>query len=142
MHVSSTRIGEVLHLSASQCGSVLQLIDSVNHGLPLAALHRIVRAVAPRNIRYRDLLVSRASYARRMQSKRLSRAESERVVRVASVWLFALEIWRDEAKARQFLHQPHPLLGGRVPATLAIEGSLGAQAVEEVLGGLRHGTAA
>jgi putative toxin-antitoxin system antitoxin component (TIGR02293 family) len=64
--------------------------------------------------------------------------QEERLTRVTT---FALDVWRSPEAARRFLTQPHMLLRGCVPRELAIESGAGARRVEEILGGLKYGTA-
>jgi putative toxin-antitoxin system antitoxin component (TIGR02293 family) len=104
-------------------------------------LNRISRQIAPgdRNFRYR--IVPRSSLARRQQSNRLSGDEGARLARLASIWAFALEVWKDEVDARDFLFGRHVLLEDRRPVDVVLESELGAELVRDILGGLIYGTA-
>jgi uncharacterized protein (DUF2384 family) len=50
--------------------------------------------------------------------------------------------FRDPGKAQRFLTSEHPLLGGQRPLYLAQASTARAQAVEDVLGRLKYGSAA
>ena len=79
---------------------------------------------------------------RRKKGEALSRAESERLARIARVWSMARGVYKDDELTRTFLSRPHQLLEGRVPLEVAIENEYGAEAVIEVLGRLKYGSAA
>ena len=91
----------------------------------------------------RNRIVPKATLMRRQRTpgRRLSSEESGRVARLARLWAFALDVWSSPEAARRFLSEPHPLLRNRVPRELAIETEIGARAVENILGGLKYGTA-
>jgi uncharacterized protein (DUF2384 family) len=66
-----------------------------------------------------------------------SEDQTRRFDRVLAV---AAEVWRDAARARDWLTRPHMLLGGRTPLAMAVtEG--GAVRVEQILRNLQHGSA-
>ena len=141
MSVPATEIAAVLGLVGPRAvQGQLDLARVVEEGLPVDAVDRVCRLVAPGDMAFRDSLVARATLARRKRQASLTLAEGERVERVARLWAYALRLFGDEAEARQFLTGPHMLLRGRRPIDLA-RTEAGAHAVEQVLGGLEHGTA-
>jgi putative toxin-antitoxin system antitoxin component (TIGR02293 family) len=71
---------------------------------------------------------------RRKDKQPLTTDESDRLARVAKVFAFALEIFRDEAKVRRFLDSPHPMLDDKAPLEIALATGLGADAVINLLG--------
>jgi putative toxin-antitoxin system antitoxin component (TIGR02293 family) len=119
----------------------LDLADAVGKGLPVRALDRLSAAVAPGDTAMRYRIVPKATLMRRAARGRLSAEESDRVARLARVWAFALDVWGSPEAARRFLAGPHMLLRGHEPWELAIESEIGARAVENLLGGLKYGTA-
>lgn len=125
-------------------GRPLALAERVAAGLPLVALDRLVRAVAPGEEALRYAFVPKATLARRARAKpaRLSPEESARLARVARVYALAREAWGSEAEARDFLRRRHPMLEDRTPLDVALETDIGARIVERILGRLAHGTAA
>jgi putative toxin-antitoxin system antitoxin component (TIGR02293 family) len=74
--------------------------------------------------------------------ERLTTQESSRVERVARVWALAVKVWKSDESARAFLWREHPLLDLRRPIDVVMANDLGAKLVEDILGRLRHGTAA
>lgn len=122
--------------------SPLRLIRKIQEGLPVAALDRIAKQIAPEDPNFRHRIVPRSSLARRRQRYgRLSPEEGSRLARLANIWSFAVEVWKSEEDARQFLFGRHMLLEDRRPIDVAIESELGAELVKTMLGGLLYGTA-
>jgi putative toxin-antitoxin system antitoxin component (TIGR02293 family) len=69
---------------------------------------------------------------------RLSRAESERLARLAGLSGLAEFVWGSAALAQQFLGAPHPQLESRTPLEAA-ESEIGARQVERLLWSIEHG---
>jgi len=143
---------EVLGLRARSRGpmSLLGLAAEVDKGLPLSALERVVRQVAPDDSAFAFRLVPRATLARRRKaagsasdrSSRLSPDEGARVARLAEIWALAREVWGSDEEARAFLFRPHPMLDGRRPVDVVLANEFGRPLVEGILGGLQYGSAA
>ena len=140
-------ISEVLGIGAS---GPLPLMSAVGNGLPLTSLDRVVRSVAPGDIKFVHRIVPRATLARRRKALataqgqaegRLSAEEGTRLVRLASVWAMALEVWGGDDAARRFMFDAHPLLGERRPIDIVLESDLGRPVVEGILGRLQYGSA-
>ncbi len=103
--------------------------------------------IAPADRGFKYNLVSKATYARRrLQAGAgqalMSKDESERLARLARIWILACEVWGGEDAARRFLHDPHALLDGKTPLAVVLDGEMGGRLVEEVLGRLAYGSAA
>jgi len=139
--IDSQRIAEVMGGPEVLGGIVTSLstLESVVHaGLPRAALKRVVeRALSERRERRRLLyaIVPESTYKRRPV---LSPEASERTERLARIVATAEYVWGDPELARRFLHEPHPMLEGRSPVSVALT-ELGARRVEDLLWGLFHG---
>ncbi len=125
--------------------SMLDLADEVAKGLPVSALDHVVRSVAPQDRAFAFRIVPRATLARRRaagaKSARLSTDESAKVARLAEVWAFARDVWKSDEEAREFLFRGHMLLEGRRPVDVVLDSELGRPLVEDILGGLKYGTA-
>jgi putative toxin-antitoxin system antitoxin component (TIGR02293 family) len=140
-------VSEVLGIRIS---GPLPLMAAVAQGLPLTALDRVVRCVAPADNGFAFRIIPRATLARRRRSfaaardradGRLSAEEGTRLARLASVWAMALDVWGDAEAARRFLFEPHPLLHDRRPVDVVLENELGRPVVEGILGRLKYGSA-
>jgi putative toxin-antitoxin system antitoxin component (TIGR02293 family) len=130
-----------------EAASALELMAAVEGGLPLRSLDVLAKSVAPEDKQFVYSFVPRATLARRRiehthRKLKLSAAESTRVARFASVWVKALDVWKDPAAARRFMFEGHPLLNGRRPADVVIANELGRPLVEGILGRLKYGSAA
>lgn len=119
------------------------LITRIEDGLPVDALERIARLLAPSDGQFKYRLVPKATYERRKRGTvRLSSEEGMRVARLARVWNLAVEVWGSEDESREFLFRPHAMLEDRRPVDVVIQSEFGAEMVVDILGGLRYGTAA
>jgi putative toxin-antitoxin system antitoxin component (TIGR02293 family) len=139
--IDSQRIAEVMggpEVLGSTVRSLSTLESLVRLGLPKVALKRVVeRALSGAQERRRLLytIVPEATYKRRAV---LSPEASERTERLARVVATAEFVWDDPELARRFLHEPHPMLEGRSPVSVALT-ELGARRVEDLLWRLFHG---
>ncbi|HEY0419769.1 MAG TPA: antitoxin Xre/MbcA/ParS toxin-binding domain-containing protein [Acetobacteraceae bacterium] len=143
---SGAEVAELLGIEARTRGpmSLLGLIAEVERGLPLSALDRLARCVAPDDNGFVFRLVPKATLARRRgaPAARLSSEEGAKVARLADVWAFACEVWGDEEAARGFLFRPHPMLEGQRPVDVVLASEFGRPLVEGILGRLKYGSAA
>lgn len=117
-------------------GSLLDIARQVENGLPLTALDRVVRFVAPGEAGFIATIVPKATLSRRRVSNHptLSSEESNKLARLAKVWTMAMRVWGDETDAREFLRRPHPMLDGRAPREVALASDPGTDAVVNVIG--------
>lgn len=122
--------------------SQVGVIQRVQVGLPLTAVTRLEKFVAPEDATFKYRIIPRATWARRRKSRRLSAKEGAVVARLAEVSAMAKTVWGSEEAARDFLWRPHPLLEGRKPIDVILESELGRPLVESILGRLQYGSAA
>lgn len=142
MHAQSGQIAAVLGLPDPSAVTFLDLAARCEDGLPVESLYALVRTLAPNQPDYRKTLMTQPTLRRRKKQGALNAAESDMVVRLATIWVVVLHAFGDEEKARGFLLSDHALLAGRKPVELAATNLAGAQAVEQMLGRLRYGSAA
>lgn len=137
-------VADVLGLPAKEAAarSPLGLIARIEHGLPIDALERVARLIAPGDAQFKYRLVPKATLERRKSSQRLSSEEGTRLARLVRVWSLALDVWQDEDEVRDFLFRPHPMLEDKRPIDLVIQSEFGAEMVADILGGLKYGSAA
>ena len=132
-----------LRKRAGRAGAGLGLTTEVEKGLPLAALDRLVHAIAPDDSGFAYRIVPRATLARRRaQGARLTPEESARVARLAEVWAFAKDVWKDGDAARDWLFGPHMMLEDRRPVDVVLMNEFGRTLVQDILGRLKYGTGA
>lgn len=112
------------------------------NGLPCSAIAKIVERIYPGQTDKYYQLVPRSTLVRRQkEGSPLSVEESQKAERVARVFSFAVEVWGDEAKAREFMQKSHPMLDDRTPFEASLN-ELGARQVEQILGRLMFGSVA
>jgi len=139
-----TNVADVLGLPAKEAAarSPFGLIARIEDGLPIGALERVSRLLAPDDAHFKYRLVPKATYERRKATHRLSSQEGARLARLARVWSLALDVWQSEAEARDFLFRPHPMLEDGRPIDVVIRSEIGAELVLDILGRLKYGSAA
>ena len=134
-------LANLLGLRTRTPETTLTLAASVEKGLPVSALDRLAGRVAPLDARgFAHRVVPKPTLERRRKQKQhLTTDESDRLARVAKVFAFGLEVFRDEARVRDFLNRPHPMLEEKVPLELALATGPGADAVINLLGRTAYG---
>jgi putative toxin-antitoxin system antitoxin component (TIGR02293 family) len=121
-------------------GDVLVLVNKLKSGLPFATLlefsetSRLTLAEIAQ-----VLLIPPRTLARRKAGGMLSSPESERLVRLASLFDKAVHLFEgDDVAAVNWLRTPNKALGNQSPLLLA-ESEVGARAVEDLIGRLEYG---
>ena len=141
---AAVNVADVLGLPPKEqaARSPFGLIQRIENGLPLDALERVARLLAPGDAQFKYRLVPKATFERRKSSRRLSSDEGTRLARLARVWSLALDVWGSDDEARDFLFRPHPMMEDRRPIDVVIQSEFGAEMVLDILGGLKYGSAA
>jgi putative toxin-antitoxin system antitoxin component (TIGR02293 family) len=115
------------------------VIDKARSGLPYAALEAIAKRFdIPQEDLVRALHLPPRTLARRKKARRLSGAESDRLLRLARVAAQAEEVLGSQERAGAWLRGTVRALGGIRPLDL-LDTDLGAQQVERILGRIEHG---
>jgi putative toxin-antitoxin system antitoxin component (TIGR02293 family) len=119
----------------------LALPSLIESGLLVSALDHLADSVAPGDARFKFRLIPKATLERRRKSatKRLTSEEGNRLARLAKVFSFALDIYKEPERARAFLGRPHPMLDGKAPLEVALATSPGADMVINLLGCAAYG---
>ncbi len=141
---ASSDVAAVLGLPAKsvEAHSPVMLIVRIEHGLPVKALDKVAHLLAPDDAQFKYRLVPKATLERRRTTKKLSPEEGARLARLARVWSAARDVWGSDDEARDFLFRAHPMAEDKRPVDLVIQSEFGAELILDILGGLRHGTAA
>lgn len=126
----------LLGVEPSRTDSRLGLAYSIQSGLPVDAIDRLAAFVSPDNTGFKFRLVPKATLERRRRSasKRLTSDEGDRLARLAKVCSFALDIYRDAGRVREFLVRPHAMLDDTSPLDVTLATGPGADAVINLLG--------
>jgi putative toxin-antitoxin system antitoxin component (TIGR02293 family) len=72
---------------------------------------------------------------------RHAQSDPAAVVRLTALWNDAYDLWKHAPDALDFLFRPHPMLVGQRPIDVALVNQAGTDAVADILGGLRYGSA-
>jgi len=115
-------------------------VKQVKKGFPYRAIERFQRASRlPTERIARIVEIPPRTLARRKAVGRLTKAESERLLRLAMVFEKAMNLFEGNLDAaRAWLEGPQKALGGEAPLS-ALETEIGAREVEDVIGRLEHG---
>lgn len=84
------------------------------------------------------LMIPARTMARRRKTRRLSAAESDRLMRLARVVSHAIEVFGDVDKAAAWLNEPNRLLKNAAPIDL-LDTDVGTHSVETMLGRIDYG---
>lgn len=137
---------KVVRKTASRRGvhDVLGTSQPVTVGMVRSGLHpNVVRKLSkrlhlPTEQTLRIINLSKQTYARRQQSRKLTSEESDRVWRVADIVAKATQLLGDEDAASDWLRSPAPALDGESPLERAST-DIGARDVEQLIGRLEYG---
>lgn len=119
---------------------VLSIVEAVREGLPYARFTEFARrsGLSQETIT-RVMQTPKRTLARRKAQGRLRPDESERLLRLSTVFDKAVELFEGDIDgARRWLSRPAKALGGMTPLEMA-ESEIGAREVEDLIGRLEHG---
>jgi putative toxin-antitoxin system antitoxin component (TIGR02293 family) len=115
-------------------------IATLKAGLPFGSLTRFQKVSGlPINDVLRVVQIPPRTLARRKAQKRLTPAESERLLRLSLMFEKAVDLFEGNTDAaRRWLQHPARALG-RITPLAAAETEVGAREVEDLIGRLNHG---
>ena len=116
-----------------------ELIQNIKKGLPISAFEKIQKEleVSADTLAFTVNIASR-TLARRKKEGRFQPDESERILRIASLFDRALQVLHNRNRVRLWFKSPQKGLGGKTPLEYA-DTEPGAREVEDLLGRLEHG---
>lgn len=116
------------------------LIALIHRGLPVKTMTRLAAyAGLERRLLGQWMGLSDRALARRLAGRSLTPHESDRIVRIARVFVRAEVALHSREKANLWLRRPNRVLGQAEPGSL-LDTDVGAQRVTDVLGRIEHGT--
>jgi putative toxin-antitoxin system antitoxin component (TIGR02293 family) len=123
--VAAERAAEYLGIEVKK--TPLAWLEAVEKGLPVARLESFAKRIAPGNAQFKYHIVKKATYARRKEAKpaRLSKEESEVLLRIAQVFAFAEDVWGGADQASLSCRPPTPSLKAKRLSTLRCAAKLG-----------------
>jgi putative toxin-antitoxin system antitoxin component (TIGR02293 family) len=138
--VAVTKVVEALggpHALGESVQDLAGLIAAVSRGFPRSVVRQIANHAAPARAAVRNQVAALvASPATLKRSTRLSPEASARAERLARVVALAQQAFGDTDEARNWLTDPHPMLGA-MPIEVAAT-DLGARQVERLLHNIEH----
>lgn len=118
----------------------LEMHNAVLRGLPFAMItewQKLYKMTAADTLRI--LQISERTLARRRETGRLDRLESDRLIRIAKLFAQATRLFNGDANAgRDWMCKEQRSLGNVIPVELAMS-EVGAQEVERALLRIEHG---
>lgn len=120
--------------------SVLELVSAVQKGFSFGTLERVRHETGlPIERLARSIGISTRTLTRRRKTKKLSIAESDRLVSISRLLTAAAELFEGNTeKAYHWFIQPNRALGNISPLEMAAT-ETGAREVENIIGRLEHG---
>lgn len=116
-----------------------ELVAAIKEGLPTDRVEKLKESLqVPTTWMIELLNIPSSTLARRRQTGRLDKDESERIVRLARLVLLTAEAFGSLERARQWLKRPQYALGGSTPLVYA-DTEPGAREVEDLLIRIQHG---
>ncbi len=125
-------------VSAIAALSPLEQIETIRQGIAVQVFDQIAVALGVgKEALARKLNIS-AQTLRKRKSRILSPEEAEKSLRVARIFAMASEVLGSEDKARHWVNDQIPALGGKRPLDL-LDTDVGAQEVTNLLGCIKWG---
>ncbi len=123
-----------------KAANTMQLVQAIGSGFPFATLERVRNETGlPMERLATSIGLSPRTLTRRKKEKKLSAAESDRLVTVTRLLTQAVELFEDnKASALRWFVQPNRALGNLSPLEMAAT-ETGAREVENLIGRLEHG---
>ncbi len=120
--------------------TTMQLVQAINNGFSFVTLERVRRETGlPMERLAVSIGMSPRTLTRRKKEKKLSTAESDRLVTVSRLLVQAVELFEgDKAKALRWFMQSNRALGKLTPLEMAGT-ETGAREVENLIGRLEYG---
>lgn len=120
--------------------NVLELVSAVERGFAFSTLERMRRETGlPMERLAVSIGISPRTLTRRRKTKKLSGAESDRLVSISRLLTAAVELFEGNAeKAYSWFVQPNRAFGNISPLEMAST-EIGAREVENLIGRLEHG---
>lgn len=119
--------------------SDLGLYRAIRRGLDPRVIDRLLESGTIQRGELGVLAIAARTLARRRaKGERLTAEESDKVVRVARLVLYAVEVFADEALAAEWLREPNGALGNQVPLEM-LATDAGARLVETTLDRIAFG---
>ena len=115
--------------------------DAIENGLQFVALDNLKLALELSDVEAADTLgISQKTISRMRKTprKKLGKVPSDRIYRLAHIFVLAHQVFEDMELARDWLHSPQVGLNNRIPLDLA-DTEVGSREIINLLGRIEHG---
>lgn len=116
-------------------------VHVVERGLPLECISRLMKRFLSQREVDAHIIPRRTLTHRKAKKERLTRRESERVLRITRIVALAERTFANAEKAHAWLRRPTRALGGRMPLDL-VGTEVGGRLIENLLYRIAHGVGA
>jgi len=133
-------VASVLGLRRGKRSGSLDIARSIEKGFPSSSIDRLKQDLGITDRLLSTLIGRTAKTVGRMRAERsrLSPIVSDRLFRIARVYVLAIEVFEDPTAAREWLQSPQIGLNNRTPLDL-LATEAGAQAVKDLLTRIEYG---
>lgn len=137
---TSVCVSPVVKLLGIKSSNTIHLVRAIERGFSFGTLEKVRRETGlPLERLASSIGVSPRTLSRRKKEKKLTAAESDRLVSVSRLLTQAVELFEgDKEKAFRWFVQPNRALGNSTPLEMAAT-ETGAREVENLIGRLEHG---
>ena len=136
-HSDTTRSYDALDLQVGSLDELIRLLKE--DGLPIHSFDRLQQELDVSAAKLADAVqVAERTLRRRRKAGHFKPDESERLLRLARLFERATDVLGSPKRARTWMKEPLPVLGGESPLGYA-DTEPGAREVERVLGRIAHG---
>jgi putative toxin-antitoxin system antitoxin component (TIGR02293 family) len=123
-------------LGATELTNEIDLIKAIRHGLPTSIIQALLDRTNLTMSEIERVVASRRTLRRR--GEYLTPDESDKILRLARLYLLAEDVFGDVDKAHAWLRRPNRALENYAPLHL-LDTDSGTRAVEQVLDRIAHG---
>ena len=108
VHQAAATVETLLGVNTDAGNTRLCLVSAILSGSPVCSLDRLASVVAPGDARFKFRLIPKATLERRKKCATRHLTSGDRLARLAKVYVFALDIYRDSSNGRHRRERPDP----------------------------------
>jgi putative toxin-antitoxin system antitoxin component (TIGR02293 family) len=139
-HDTRCRMAKAIEFKEEEMRDHVKMAAVVRHGIPVQAALNLAERLQISQDRLSELtsIPKRTLHRRVQQGALLKQDESERVLRLLSLYARAVEVFEDENRATRWFSSRPKAFGGKTPLDF-METEPGARWVEDILGRIEDG---
>ena len=135
----ASALAEIICLPKKTTLTPLVFVDLVRAGLPLTGFMQLAKLLQLTQQELSDVLkINPRTLNRRKKGQLLHQEESDKLYRLARIYLLSLEVLENEEMAVEWLKKPKIALNRQIPLAL-IDTDVGTREVERLLNQLKYG---